>query len=59
VEKAPSHAWFIGYAPHGGSRPLAFAVLIENGRYGGSAAAPLAAEVMSAAKELGLLDRTE
>jgi cell division protein FtsW (lipid II flippase) len=58
LEKAASHAWFIGFAPHGGSRPLAFAVLIENGRYGGSAAAPLAAEVMNAAKELGLLDRT-
>lgn len=58
LEKDPSHAWFIGYAPHGGARPLAFAVLIENGRYGGSAAAPLAAEVMAAAKELGLFDRT-
>jgi len=59
LEDALSHAWFIGYAPYGGSRPLAFAVIIENGRYGGSAAAPVAAEVMNAAKELGLFERTE
>jgi cell division protein FtsI/penicillin-binding protein 2 len=58
LEDQPSHAWFIGYAPYGGKRPLAFAVLIENARYGGTAAAPLAAEVMAAAKELGLFERT-
>jgi cell division protein FtsW (lipid II flippase) len=59
LEKAPSHAWFIGFAPYGGDRPLAFAVLIENGRYGGTASAPLAGELMSAAKELGLFERTQ
>jgi cell division protein FtsW (lipid II flippase) len=55
LQHAPSHAWFIGFAPYGGSRKLAFSVLIENGQYGGTAAAPLAAEVMKAAKELGYL----
>jgi peptidoglycan glycosyltransferase len=55
VERAPSHAWFIGFAPYGGSHKLAFSVLIENGQYGGTAAAPLAAEVMKAAKGLGYL----
>ncbi len=55
VERAPSHAWFIGFAPYGGSHKLAFSVLIENGQYGGTAAAPLAAEVMKAAKSLGYL----
>jgi cell division protein FtsW (lipid II flippase) len=59
LEDAPSHAWFIGYAPYGSARPIAFAVLVENGRYGGSAAAPIAAEVVNAAKELGLLERVE
>jgi cell division protein FtsW (lipid II flippase) len=59
LQHAPSHAWFIGYAPYGGKRPLAFAVLIENGQYGGTASAPLAADVMSAAKDLGLFERTE
>ncbi len=56
LEHAPSHAWFIGFAPYGGSHKLAFSVLIENGQYGGTAAAPLAAEVMQAAKTLGYLE---
>jgi cell division protein FtsW (lipid II flippase) len=55
LEHAPSHAWFVGFAPYGGSHKLAFSVLIENGQYGGTAAAPLAAEVMKAAKALGYL----
>lgn len=59
LEKAPSHAWFIGFAPYGGTRKLAFAVLIENGRYGGTASAPLAADIMSAAKQEGLFERVE
>jgi cell division protein FtsW (lipid II flippase) len=54
VEKKPSHAWFIGYAPYGGPRKLAFAVLVENGQYGGSAAAPIAGDLVQAASELGL-----
>jgi cell division protein FtsI/penicillin-binding protein 2 len=55
LESKPSHAWFIGFAPFGGTgRKLAFAVLVENGQYGGSAAAPIAADIMSAAAELGL-----
>src|ERR1017187_2925530 len=37
---APSHAWFTGYAPYGaGARKVAFSVLVENGVYGGTAAA--------------------
>jgi cell division protein FtsW (lipid II flippase) len=55
LERAPSHAWFIGFAPYGGSHKLAFSVLVENGQYGGTASAPLAAEVMKAAKALGYL----
>ena len=40
---APSHAWFIGFAPYGGApRKIAFSVLVENGVYGGAAAAPAA-----------------
>lgn len=59
VTGKPSHAWFAGFAPAGGGRKLAFAVLVENGQYGGSAAAPIAAEVMSAAAELGLTRSAE
>jgi peptidoglycan glycosyltransferase len=58
VEGAPSHAWFAGFAPYGPTqgRRIAFAVLIENGGYGGRTAAPLAAEIVRAARELGLLE---
>jgi cell division protein FtsW (lipid II flippase) len=56
LDHAPSHAWFIGFAPYGGAHKLAFSVLIENGQYGGTAAAPLAADVMKSAKALGYLE---
>ncbi|MBC7926523.1 MAG: FtsW/RodA/SpoVE family cell cycle protein [Bryobacteraceae bacterium] len=55
LEKKPSHAWFIGFAPYGSAPKIAFAVLVENGQYGGSAAAPIAREIVAAAQELGLL----
>jgi cell division protein FtsI/penicillin-binding protein 2 len=57
----PSHAWFIGFAPYGsatGKTPgkrIAFAVLIENGQYGGTTAAPVAGEIVAAARQLGLI----
>jgi cell division protein FtsI/penicillin-binding protein 2 len=57
IAAGPSHAWFAGFAPAGAERPgVAFAVLIENGQYGGRAAAPLAVQVVAAARELGLLN---
>lgn len=52
---APSHAWFIGFAPYGAPKRIAFSVLIENGQYGGIYAAPAAAAVVSAARDLGLI----
>ena len=53
---APSHAWFIGFAPYGaGARKIAFSILVENGVYGGTAAAPAAAEIVNAAVKLGLI----
>jgi cell division protein FtsW (lipid II flippase) len=53
---APSHAWFIGFAPYGGAaRKIAFSVLVENGVYGGTAAAPAAAEMVDAAVKMGLI----
>jgi cell division protein FtsI/penicillin-binding protein 2/cell division protein FtsW (lipid II flippase) len=54
----PAHAWFVGFAPYGSaSKKIAFAILIENGRYGGHAAAPAAAEIVDAAVEFGLVGR--
>ena len=56
LRDAPSHAWFIGFAPYGGAgRKIAVSVLVENGVYGGTAAAPAAAEIVDAAVKLGLI----
>jgi cell division protein FtsI/penicillin-binding protein 2/cell division protein FtsW (lipid II flippase) len=57
LDRGTPHAWFIGFAPFDGTpeRRLAFAVVVENGGYGGRIAAPIAREVVEAAKELGLL----
>jgi cell division protein FtsW (lipid II flippase) len=57
LAKAASHAWFIGFAPYGakGGKQIAFAVLVENGQYGGTAAAPIAGDLIAAAHELGIL----
>ena len=51
------HAWFAGFAPYDGDagHRIAFAVLVEHGGYGGQVAAPIAREIMEAAKELGLV----
>ncbi len=50
-------AWFIGFAP--ATRPtIAFAVVIEEGGYGGQTAAPMAAALVETAEEIGLLTGT-
>jgi cell division protein FtsW (lipid II flippase) len=56
LKDAPSHAWFIGFAPYGSrAKKIAFSVLVENGVYGGTAAAPAAAGIVNAAAKLGLI----
>jgi cell division protein FtsI/penicillin-binding protein 2/cell division protein FtsW (lipid II flippase) len=55
LDEGMPHAWFTGFAPVDGPRHLAFAVLVEHGGYGGRVAAPIARQVMEAAKELGLV----
>lgn len=56
VAGSPSHAWFVGFAPYGSAtKRVAFAVIIENAGYGGLAAAPMAAEVVTAAAAAGLI----
>ena len=57
LDEGMPHAWFAGFAPYDGApaKRLAFAVLVEHGGYGGRVAAPVAREVIEAAKELGLL----
>ncbi len=57
LAKAPSHAWFLGFAPYGAKngKQIAFAVLVENGQYGGTVAAPIAGDIVAAARELGII----
>ena len=57
LDQGMPHAWFTGFAPYDTNpqRRLAFAVLVEHGGYGGRVAAPIARQVMEAARELGLL----
>jgi cell division protein FtsI/penicillin-binding protein 2 len=56
LASAPSHAWFIGYAPYGSAaKHVAFSVLIENGQYGGTYPAAAAVDIVAAARELGYL----
>lgn len=53
---APSHAWFIGFAPYDtAEQRIAFAILAENGHYGGTAAAPMAGDIVTAAEQLHLI----
>jgi cell division protein FtsI/penicillin-binding protein 2/cell division protein FtsW (lipid II flippase) len=57
LDEGMPHAWFAGFAPYqaDAAHRLAFAVLVEHGGYGGAVSAPIARQVMEAAKELGLL----
>ena len=61
-EGAP-HSWFAGFAPAPDSAPadgnptrqIAFAVVVEHGGYGAQFAAPMAREIVDAARDLGLI----
>ena len=56
VTGAPSHSWFVGFAPFGrATKRVAFAVIIEHAGYGGAAAAPVAGEIIEAAVSLGII----
>ena len=59
LASAPSHAWFIGFAPYTDSpqpgKRIAFSILAENGHYGGTAAAPMAGDLVIAAQQLHLI----
>ena len=55
VANGVSHSWFIGFAPYEGPQKIAFAVIVENGGYGGMSAASLAVEIVDQAKTLKLI----
>jgi len=57
VDNAPSHGWFVGFAPYGPAKKrIAFAIVIEHAGYGGRTAAPAAGEIVTAAGLSGLLE---
>ncbi|MGH9345722.1 MAG: FtsW/RodA/SpoVE family cell cycle protein [Vicinamibacterales bacterium] len=57
LDDTPSHSWFVGFAPYGaaGTPQVAFAVVVERAGYGARTAAPIAGDIVDAARELGLL----
>ena len=55
MDSGRAHSWFAGFAPFEGTRRIAFAVIVENAGYGARAAAPIAGEIVNAARDLGLL----
>ncbi len=51
------HSWFAGFAPYGaGTGRIAFAIVVEHGGYGGRVAAPIARELVDAARDLGIVN---
>jgi len=55
-DRHKDHAWFMGYAPFKAPQ-IAFAVFVEHGGHGGSAAAPIAAAIIRAAEAEGIKSR--
>jgi len=55
VQDGRAHSWFAGLAPFDGDhRRIAFSILVEHAGYGGRVAAPIAGEIVTAAKDIGL-----
>jgi cell division protein FtsW (lipid II flippase)/cell division protein FtsI/penicillin-binding protein 2 len=57
LDEGQPHSWFAGFAPYDGdpAQRIAFAVVVEHGGYGGSFAAPIAKEIVEAARKLGIV----
>jgi cell division protein FtsW (lipid II flippase) len=57
VDDGRAHSWFAGFAPYGGgAQPrIAFAVIVENAGYGARSAAPIAGEIVTAARDLRVI----
>ena len=52
------HSWFTGFAPYDpqSTHKIAFAVIVEHGGYGSKAAAPIARDIVEAARDLKIID---
>jgi hypothetical protein len=65
VDGMASHSWFVGFAPfdesvadNASSKKIAFAIVLENAGYG-ARATPVVADIVRAAKELGIARGTQ
>jgi cell division protein FtsI/penicillin-binding protein 2/cell division protein FtsW (lipid II flippase) len=57
VGEGDPHSWFAGFAPYSAepSKRFAFAVVVEHGGYGAQFAAPIARQMVEAARDDGIL----
>jgi cell division protein FtsW (lipid II flippase)/cell division protein FtsI/penicillin-binding protein 2 len=56
VQDGRAHSWFAGFAPFAGEgRHIAFSIIVEHAGYGGRVAAPIAGEIVSAARDIGVI----
>jgi peptidoglycan glycosyltransferase len=55
VGEGEPHSWFAGFAPYQAQKKIAFAVIVEHGGYGAKSAAPIAREIVEAARDLGMI----
>ncbi len=58
MDEGQPHSWFAGFAPADAPPPdrVAFAVVVEHGGYGGLLAAPIARELVEAARDLKIIN---
>lgn len=59
MDEGMPHSWFAGFAPYDGdaARRIAFAVVVEHGGYGAQVAAPIARQLVEAARDLGIIGK--
>jgi cell division protein FtsI/penicillin-binding protein 2 len=57
VDEGMPHSWFAGFAPYDAdaAHRIAFAVVVEHGGYGAQVAAPIARQLIEAARDLGVI----
>ncbi len=60
MDEGAPHSWFTAFAPYDAppARRIAVAVVVEHGGYGAQTAAPIAREVIEAARDLGMFQET-
>src|SRR5581483_3531845 len=57
MDEGLPHSWFAGFAPYDAApdQRIAFAVMVAHGGYGGPLAAPIAHDLVQAARDLGII----